>query len=172
MADTIKFENSTFKSIDAVVKKYAKREKRLENPKKAMEIVSLVLDRDVDSHFTESKGPSGKWKPLKIRTGKPLMDTGVLRLSMQRSAKKTSAKVFTRQKYAALHNFGGKTRVTKKSKGFFWGQYKKTGQDHWKNMALTKKTHFVIPKRKFMWASHKARQNIAKFFADFIIEGK
>ena len=33
---------------------------------------------------------------------------------------------------------------------FFWAKFKETGKEYWKGLALTKKTHFDIPKRKFI----------------------
>ncbi|WP_312399523.1 phage virion morphogenesis protein [Chryseobacterium sp.] len=55
--------------------------------------------------------------------------------------------------YAKIHNEGGKIPVTPKMRRFFWAKYKETGKEYWKGMALTKKTHFTIPKRQFIGSS-------------------
>ncbi|MEH6406659.1 MAG: hypothetical protein V7767_05200 [Leeuwenhoekiella sp.] len=71
-------------------------------------------------------------------------------------------------KHAQIHNEGGIVNipVTKKMRGYFWYMYKRTGQDKWKGMALTKKTHFTftIPKRQFMGESHSFNLHIESLF--------
>ncbi|MDY3352311.1 phage virion morphogenesis protein [Riemerella anatipestifer] len=52
--------------------------------------------------------------------------------------------------YAEIHNTGGKILITPKMRRFFWAKFKETGRDYWKFLAITKKTHLDIPKRKFI----------------------
>lgn len=56
--------------------------------------------------------------------------------------------------YAKIHEQGGTTHpnVTKRSRGFFWAMYIKTGLPMWKGMALTKKQKFdiTLPARPFL----------------------
>lgn len=48
--------------------------------------------------------------------------------------------------YAAIQEFGGTTHptVTRKSRAFFWYMLKATGDEKWKGMALSKKSHFTV----------------------------
>lgn len=66
--------------------------------------------------------------------------------------------------YAEIHNEGGQVNipVTQRMKKFFWYMYKKTKDDKWKGMALTKKTHFSfkMPRRQFMGNSASFNQHI------------
>lgn len=107
----------------------------------------------------------GKWKARAFSTDKTrrnlrrgtLVKTGALR----RSLKVTTAtfriiKLASKGlKYAAIHNFGGTVRVTAKSRRFFWAMFKRTGLVEWKNLALTKKSSFDIPKREYVGDSKK-----------------
>ncbi len=60
--------------------------------------------------------------------------------------------------YATIHNEGGtiQVQVTEKMKKYFWAMYYKTGEERYKNMALTQKTTFsiYIPKRQFIGTSY------------------
>ncbi|SDE53893.1 phage virion morphogenesis protein [Riemerella columbipharyngis] len=56
--------------------------------------------------------------------------------------------------YAAIHNEGGNITipVTPKMRKYFWAMHKKTGEEFYKNMALTKKDFLSvhIPKRQYI----------------------
>ncbi|ATA75239.1 hypothetical protein [Capnocytophaga sp. H2931] len=60
--------------------------------------------------------------------------------------------------YAAIHNEGGTitVKVTEKMRKYFWAMYKKTGNEYFKNLALTKKEQFTISigKRQFIGNSN------------------
>ena len=60
--------------------------------------------------------------------------------------------------YAAIHNEGGTitVKVTDKMRKYFWAMYKKTNEERFKWMALTKKEQFNIhiPKRQFIGESY------------------
>ena len=64
--------------------------------------------------------------------------------------------------YAAIHNEGGKIKVTQKSRKYFWYMYRKTKDEFWKNMALTKKTYFTMPKRQFIGYSEMLIEELFK----------
>lgn len=51
--------------------------------------------------------------------------------------------------YGQIHNEGGKIKVTEKQRAFFWAKYKESGNDLYKNLALTE-DDITIPKRKYM----------------------
>lgn len=78
--------------------------------------------------------------------------------------------------HAKIHNEGGiiKMKRTKAMRGFYWAMFKKTKQDKWKWMAMSKKPYVVfrIPKRQFMgeskhfderWDRHMVREILTKF---------
>lgn len=74
--------------------------------------------------------------------------------------------------YAAIHNEGGTitVKVSAKMKRFFWYMYKKTQNEKWKWMALTKKETLTIkiPKRQFIGESETLMNNLDKMFIDRI----
>lgn len=57
--------------------------------------------------FRESRNPYGEpWAPLKVRRGKPLIDTGRLRSSFTVSFTPTGFRIGTNVDYAASHQYG------------------------------------------------------------------
>ena len=101
--------------------------------------------------------PFKKWKkPANPRkTGSTLVGAGSGRL--RRNIKKLRANfrmvvvgVPANIQYARIHNEGGKIPITPKMRRYFWAMHKKTGNDYYKGLALTKKTHFDMPERKFI----------------------
>lgn len=64
--------------------------------------------------------------------------------------------------YASIHNQGGYISVTPKSRRFFWYMYKKTGEEMWKYMALSKKTKFKMPQRQFIGESETLNKELVK----------
>lgn len=79
-----------------------------------------------------------------------------------------SVEVGSNVAYAAIHNFGGKVRVTAKSRRYFWAQYKKTGDERWKRMALTKRDSFEIPQREFLGVSPDDEEDLVALVQDFL----
>ena len=74
--------------------------------------------------------------------------------------------------YAAIHNEGGTitVKLSAKMKRYFWYMYKKTEDDKWKWMALTKKETLTIkiPKRQFIGESETLMNELDKMFIDRI----
>ena len=70
--------------------------------------------------------------------------------------------------YAAIHNEGGTitVKVSAKMKRYFWYMYKKTEDEKWKWMALTKKETLTIkiPKRQFIGESETLMKNLELTF--------
>ena len=44
--------------------------------------ISILAFKDIQDHFRKEAGPNGRWKPLKLRKGRILQDTGRLRGSL------------------------------------------------------------------------------------------
>lgn len=76
--------------------------------------------------------------------------------------------------YAEIHNEGGvmKIKITKKSRKYFWYMFKKTNDDKWKRMALTKKTEMQvkIPKRQFIGESAVMMEGLDEWFFAYIVK--
>lgn len=56
--------------------------------------------------------------------------------------------------YARIHEYGGtfQQSVTPKQRAYFFSQYKRTGQERWLGMALSKTLSITIPARPFLRA--------------------
>lgn len=70
--------------------------------------------------------------------------------------------------YAGIHNEGGTItiKVTPKMRKYFWMMFKKTEENKWKFMALTKKETLTIkiPKRQFIGNSETLNNTIEQMF--------
>ncbi|OOF45620.1 phage virion morphogenesis protein [Rodentibacter trehalosifermentans] len=88
-----------------------------------MRTIAGTMQSAVDQNFEAGGRP--KWLGVKSRPdGSPLIDSGALRNSIHASWDNDEAQVGTNLKYAAIHQFGGKTKphkikpVTKKALAF------------------------------------------------------
>lgn len=98
--------------------------------------------------------PFQRWKPstypgarrTMVRSGNTRREIRKIRVSQQ----KVIVGIANHNHYAKIHNEGGKILITPKMRRFFWAKFKETGKEYWKGLALTKKTHLDIPKRKFI----------------------
>ena len=105
--------------------------------------------------------------------GAILTATGALRNSIHTiEANTNNVTIGTYAAYAKIHNEGGiiTLPVTKKMKKYFWYMYKKTEDEKWKWMALTKKETLTIkiPKRQFIGESETLMNKLDKMFIDRI----
>jgi phage gpG-like protein len=88
------------------------------------------------------------WKPVNGKT-KALIETGKLRNSIRiNSITDSKVEIISDRLYSSIQNDGGTIKVTEKMKKYFWSQFKKTGSQKWRSMALS--TKFTIPQRQFM----------------------
>lgn len=120
-----------------------------------IEAVNLFkLNFDKEGFISGKRGGLKKWKKTKRNTGrKVLTKSRKLRKGIQIKRignGRVIISVDSNIKYAALHNFGGTIPITPKMRRYFWAMFKQTGDNYFKGMALTKKTEFVIPERKFI----------------------
>jgi len=73
-----------------------------------LEEIGAELKKKVQLNFRSSTSPDGKpWAPPKARQGKPLVDKGRLRNSIDYQVDRDSVTIGTNLVYAALQNFGG-----------------------------------------------------------------
>lgn len=79
-------------------------------------------------------------------------------------------------KYAAIHNDGGTITVpvTEKLRKFCWAMFKKTADEKWKYMAITKKDRLVIkiPQRQFIGNSATLDKQLDAFFIQKLKEAE
>ncbi|WP_313214225.1 phage virion morphogenesis protein [Soonwooa sp.] len=79
-------------------------------------------------------------------------------------------------KYAAIHNDGGTivVTVTEKMRKYFWYMYKKTEDEKWKFMALTKneKLSIKIPQRQFIGESYELSNRLDQMFIKSLMEAE
>lgn len=90
--------------------------------------------------------------------------TGKLSRSFRVRVSLRRAVIFSKLPYAAIQNFGGKIKITKKMRGKMWALFKETGLDLYKAIALTKKSHITIP------AKHYTKVNQKKLSRDVDVE--
>ena len=139
-----------------------------------VEMINFVL-----SNFEKQGWQDGSIQPWAERatdTGRALLvknNTLIDSFSITESSPKR-VKLSSSANHAKIHNEGGTLNIpiTKKSRGFFWYQYKLTGKPMFKAMALTKKTHLTvkIPKRQFMGESQTFNKIIDDKFKKMILQ--
>jgi phage gpG-like protein len=157
------------------------KQKRVEFPdfasmqdgwKKYLQSLPIVVSETAVNFFKDSFNRQGfidkayeRWTPRKDKLAhKILMKSLYLQNSIrviEANYDRIEVGVSGNIEYAQIHNEGGKITasipITAKSKKFFWYMFKKTEDEKWKHMALTKKTHFqmsaTMPKRQFIGSS-------------------
>lgn len=159
------------KNLDKVMKRFANISDKVKNPNKAMQTIAMKAWGNVINHFDKElgeneSGDAVRWKPLKFpreRGGtKMLQDTGRLRYSNRYYSNDKQAVVANNCNYAAIHNFGGKIKVTPKMRIFLHAK---------KGIHLSKdKKEINIPMRKFLWLDDKMKEEIDKYFLSYIVE--
>lgn len=79
-------------------------------------IIGSVLVTEINESFVTAQDPWGNiWRPLKVRDGNPLRDTGRLKNSINYQLYQDYVEIGTNLIYAPLHQFGG-TITPKKAK--------------------------------------------------------
>ncbi len=132
--------------------------------------VTFVKQRFIDQAWLDTRRePWPARKPGSARdAGRKLLIDKEHLLNSQRilQANDEMAEIGSTDPKARIHNEGGVTHplVTKKMRKFAWAKYYETGENKWKGLALTKKTHLdvKIPKRKFNGLSHVANQQMKR----------
>lgn len=136
--------------------------------------IRIELTEEFDRNFERKAFFDQPWEKRK-REGKGtiLMGSGRLRRSLRSRLIGSSVIFSSDAPYASIHNQGGKIKVTAKMRRYFWAMYYKSANkvtyniesreiankkgvqlnseaQYWRNMALTKKEKFTIPKRQFI----------------------
>jgi phage gpG-like protein len=114
---------------------------------KQLQVLAVADTRD---NFQTSSDPDGSpWAPLKYRQGKPLLDKGLLRASIQSAVTPAGLTLFTNRPGAAAHQWGAIVRLPeirpRKAKALRWYH---GGRPVFAKRA---KAHSVrIPQRRFL----------------------
>ncbi|HOE18771.1 MAG TPA: phage virion morphogenesis protein [Syntrophorhabdaceae bacterium] len=149
---------------------------RIKHMQPIMRSISEIMRDEVEENFAQQGRP--KWEPLKASTianrtkqgywpGKILQMHGHLAASISAKATDTQAVVGTNVKYAAIHQFGGKTPPTvirpKNKKALFW-----PGAAH--PVKSVKRPGVTIPARPFLIIPEtgmgKIRQRLIQYITD------
>lgn len=86
----------------------AKLKQQINDLEPLLTAVGGELKKHIQLGFRNSQSPYGQaWAPLKVRQGKPLVDTGRLANSINYLVDANSVEVGTNVLYAALQQFGG-----------------------------------------------------------------
>lgn len=133
-----------------------------------------IVGTEAVNHFKESFDNEGftdsrkkKWKPRAFETNKSkgksiLHGDGDLEDSIDYRTEPGRVIIFSDKEYAQIHNEGGKITVTKKMRSFFWAMFYETGEEVYRNMAMTKKKEIEIDARTFMAFSEVLNRKIEK----------
>ncbi len=143
--------------------------------KRMLTDIKVELSDELDQNFQRKAFFDQPWAP-RMRAyprGSLMVVTQRLRRSFRGSIGRNSVSWRSDAPYAAIHNNGGKIRITPRMRKFFWAMYYKnagkmttlkSGNDSksqrnvtlsaeaqfYKSMALTKKGSFVIPRRRII----------------------
>lgn len=116
----------------------------------------VELADEFDRNFERKAFFDQPWAPVKENNplGSLMMRSGDLRKSILAYNDSDSVRFESSSPYAVIHNDGGVVRpqVTARMKQWAWYMYKETKLEHYKWLALTKKTNLeiTIPQRQFI----------------------
>ncbi len=157
--------------------------KRMKDLSPVMDEIGASLEHTTKRRFETETAPSGEpWKPSMpsydrggsgvhpkggghTDRGQTLTDTGRLRASFTRQASEDEVIVGTNVVYAAIHQFGGKTRPhvirPRRKKALFW-----PGLNH----PVKKVQHpgSKVPARPFLGISSSDERRIGRIFEDWL----
>lgn len=136
--------------------------------------IRVELLDEFDKNF-ERKGFFGnRWPPRKFQNnrGTLLMQSGKLRRSIQATVGSTSVTFTSSEPYAAIHNEGGKIKVTEKMRKYFWAKYAETKDEQWKWLALKKVgSTLTIPERRFIGDAPEVKKIVEDIIAENVERG-
>lgn len=135
-----------------------------------VEMINFVMGNFEKQGFTDSGFTAWQGRKNGADAGRAiLLNSGTLRDSVKISESNANRVVASATaKHAQIHNEGGMVNIpiSKKMRGYFWYMFKKTGEEKWKGMALTKKKafSFKMPQRQFMGHSAAFNEHIEGLF--------
>lgn len=112
------------------------------------------------------------WKRSRMNDN-TLIESGDLKKSIKTVSKSLQEiHIESDTPYSAIHNYGGRIKITEKMRKFFWAKFYSTGNDAWKGMALTKKKHITIPQRQYIGKTPEMMKQIEQIIINTIIPKK
>lgn len=124
------------------------------NARESMQRVSKLMDRAIELNFLLGGRPA--WPALKSGGETPLVSSGRLKNSREYGSGSNFAYVTVGKDlaYARIQREGGviKVPINNKSRGYFWAMWYQTGDEKWKNFALSRRSEFIIyiPPREYL----------------------
>lgn len=118
--------------------------------------LAVIMREETDDAFRQKQFNGEPWPATKqpVKQGSLMLRTGLLRRSISFTANGNRVVVTSAVPYAALHNEGGAVTVpvTEQMRRYFFYMYKKTKQERYRAMALSRKQSYRIriPKRQFV----------------------
>ena len=149
-------------NLDSVSTSF-KEKLRSINKEEMLDEVAFYMENEMRKRFDTGTDYQGNaWASLKLRKGKPLSDTGMLKGSLGvAEIKGNTVSVFTNAKYAKIHDNGGV--ITPKSAKVL--HFKVGGTDYFAKSV-------TIPKRQFSGVSDKNREDLVKILNDYFVNKK
>ncbi|MFC0309465.1 phage virion morphogenesis protein [Gallibacterium trehalosifermentans] len=139
---------------EQLINQFSQLENAIVNKAPLMQQLAGTMQTAVDRNFAAGGRP--KWLGLKARQGKPLIDSGELRNSIQQAWGNDYAMVGTNLPYAALHHFGG--TITAKRAPYL----KFKVGDKW-----VQKKQVTIPARPFMLLTEDDKNEMIQDIQDY-----
>nr|DAX50181.1 MAG TPA: virion morphogenesis protein [Caudoviricetes sp.] len=149
-------------NIDSVSTSF-KEKLRSINKGEMLEEVAFYMENEMRKRFdTETDYQGNKWEKLKLREGKILSDTGMLKGSLGTAEiKGNTVTVFSNLVYAKIHDEGGVIKA-KNFKALHW----KIGEEKYFAKSVT------IPKRQFSGVSDKNKEDLIKIINEYFVNKK
>lgn len=144
--------------------------KHLKNYQVFVRNIPILIANETENHFKrgfvqgggQTNASKTGWKDRQFTKGRGKRNILIGRGILQRDVMKR--RIYFRRivvgtssltnKYANIHNEGGKIRITPRMRKFFWAKYNnadsKSEKEYWKNLALHKGSFITIPKREFI----------------------
>lgn len=151
--------------------------------------IRVEVSQEFDRNFEREAFFGEAWRRRRgpVRGGGHLLvSTGALRRSVMSRSDETSVTFYSSLPYAAIHNNGGRIRVTRRMRAFFWAKHREAvggfgrrrdgslsrsrrqarlsaEAEFWRAMALKRVgDEIVIPRRRFLGASPELESGVRR----------
>jgi len=138
-----KYNNRVFRTAAAQL---------IKNVQQSLDEIGQVIISETDNNFRTKSFYGQAWKNNAFNSP-TLVETGNLRQSVRVLIRRTNMiRVGSTEKYASIHNRGGRFTPSVRQKNFFWAMYKDTNNPVYKACALKLQGggSIEIPQRQFI----------------------
>lgn len=125
-----------------------------------LNIIGSVLTQEINVCFVSARDPWGTaWKPLKVRKGQPLRDSGRLKASINYQVYPDFVEIGTNVEYAPYHQFGFSRNVEAHTKDIYFKlnrdgtvghRFVKKSKSDFAQSVNVKAHTIVVPARPFL----------------------